>query len=67
MPVHRTLHLDVVAVVGRKEIGTNEEQNYISILKIAADLLTEITARVNSPIMPRFDQPLPFQNGKMFF
>jgi hypothetical protein len=56
MPAKSRPHLSPVAKIGVDEVRANQEQHEVGTNKVLIDLLVELRARNNSPVMPYLDQ-----------
>ena len=65
MALQRTRHLDVVAILGGDEIGTDQQQDDVGAVELVADLAVELVARSNAAVVPCGDRALTFEGGKM--
>ena len=61
MPLHRRFHLLVVAVVREDEVRTDQQQHDVRRVEFVLDLGMHVRDRLDSSVVPRFDQALPPQ------
>ena len=58
-------HLDVVAVVGVKKIGADQEQNQLSRFQVLVDRILPGAAGSNLAVVPGLNDPLPLQETQV--
>jgi hypothetical protein len=52
MTIHGTIHLDIVTVVGRKEIAADKKQYYVCFFKVSFRCHTHLFAWKQKALMP---------------
>lgn len=67
MPLHSSLHLTAIAILGREEVSTDQKQDNVGGFQTAIDFCSETAARRNSAIMPRLNHALMFEGRQMLF
>src|SRR5262249_6953196 len=65
MALQRELHLDVVAIVGREKVRTDEQKDDLGGAGVGIDLTPPFVARADAAIMPRDDESVPFEDRQM--
>lgn len=67
MPLHCPQHFAVVAIVGREEVGADEQQDNVRGVQVVIDFVAKILPRLDSAIVPGVDEPLPLEGRQMLF
>ncbi len=57
VPLHRALHLDVIAVVGSDEVGADQQQNDVVDFDMLLNGTGKLLTRTDPPVMPGLDDP----------
>ena len=67
VPLHRALHLEIVAIVGGDKVGADEQQNDVVGFDMLLDSASKLLACADPPVMPGLDNSLTLQEGELGF
>lgn len=65
--LHRALHLDVVAVIGREEVCADEQEDDVRTFKPRINGAREFLTGADPAVMPCLDDALTLQERELLF
>lgn len=67
MPLKRTTHFTIVTIIRVKKVRANKQQDDACIIQISVNLISKLSTRTDSSIMPSLYSPLSSKQCQLLF